>query len=134
MIPSGEEDLLEEIEEESEPSLTFSMNKAENTIRGHCDGLEAVEQAIHCILNTERYQCPAFDWDYGVELSDLVGMPIDYCIAETERRIREALETDDRITLVHNFEFALLKPGELQITFCVDTVFGIVKKETEVSI
>lgn len=135
MIPKNEDDdLLEGLEEETEPSLTFAMNKAENTIRGNCDGLNAVKQTIHCILNTERYQCPAFDWDYGVEFSDLVGMPLDYCIAEIERRIPEALLMDDRIEAVRDFVFKESEADTLDVTFIVDTIFGTTEEDTEVKI
>lgn len=135
MIPKSEDDdLLEEWEEGEEPSFTFAMSKEKNIIRGYCDGLEAVKQAIYCILNTERYQCLIFNWDYGVELSDLVGMPMDYCIAEIERRVKEALMEDDRIEKVYDFKFDVAAPEVLAVSFTVDTIFGTTKESTEANI
>ncbi|KSV60312.1 DUF2634 domain-containing protein [Acetivibrio ethanolgignens] len=134
MIPNEDDDLLEELETETQPSLTFAMNKEDNKVQGQCDGLEAMEQAIYCILNTERYQCPIYDWSYGVELADLIGMPLDYCIAEVERRIKEALEADDRVISIDNFQFDLPESGTLAVEFIVSTIFGTTKVNKEVNI
>ena len=117
MIPNEDDDLLEEMELETLPSLTFAMNKEDRRVQGQCGGLEAMEQAVYCILNTERYQCPIYGWDYGIELADLIGMPLDYCIAEVERRIIEALEADDRILSIENFLFDVPDPDTLIVTF-----------------
>lgn len=134
MIPNEDDDLLEELETETQPSLTFAMNKEDNKVQGQCDGLEAMEQDIYCILNTERYQCPIYDWSYGVELADLIGMPLDYCIAEVERRIKEALEADDRVISVDNFQFDLPESGTLAVEFIVSTIYGTTKVSKEVNV
>lgn len=132
MVPVN--NLLMEFKEETAPSFTFFLNKEEGTVRGYCDELEAMEQAIYCILNTERYQCPIYDWSYGVELENLAGMPMDYCTAETERRIKEALLEDDRITGVHSFQFNIPDVGVLAVEFQVDTRFGTIKAGREVKV
>lgn len=36
------------------------------------DGMEAVKQAVYKILQTERYKYVIYDWNYGVELEDLL--------------------------------------------------------------
>ena len=132
MVPNN--NLMMELENESTPSFTFALNKEEGTVRGYCDELDAMEQAIYCILNTERYRCPIYDWSYGVELGDLVGMPIDYCMTEVERRVKEALLEDDRIKEVHSFQFSNPDAGVLAVEFQVDTEFGALKAEKEVKI
>ena len=45
-------------------------------LTGMCDDIEAMEQAIFKIINTERYKYLIYDWNYGIELSDLIGEPI----------------------------------------------------------
>ena len=67
--------------------------------------MEAVKQAVYLILSTERYQYIIYSWDYGVELLDLIGKPVPYVMSELQRRIKEALTQDDRITDVVDFEF-----------------------------
>ena len=93
------------------------------TVNGTIDQIQAVEQAVHLILNTERYQWLIFSWNYGVELKDLIGKDPEYCIPEIERRIREALLQDDRITAVENFQFEL-KKRQVLTTFTVISIFG----------
>ncbi len=122
---------LKEVEVIEQPSLCHRMIFDDGRISGECDGVEAVKQAIYNILNTERYQYIIYSWNYGVELKDLFGMPVDYVAAEAERRITEALLQDDRITAVDNFEFEEGRK-KLSITFTVHTKYGDVQGEKEV--
>jgi phage baseplate assembly protein W len=124
MIPSYDEDLLEGIEEdEIEPSLNYKMNLDKERVVGSVDGLEAMKQVIFKILHTERYEYPIYSWDYGVELKDLIGRPMSYVLPELERVITEALEADDRIDSVDNFEFDVQK-NKVSVTFTVHTIYG----------
>src|SRR5690625_336636 len=95
----------EEIQIVEEPTFTYGIDFENNRIVKNIDGLEAMEQAIYLILNTERYRYLIYDWNYGVELSDLFGKDKAYIYSELKRRIKEALMTDNRITDVTNFEF-----------------------------
>ena len=126
MIPSYDEDLMEDFEddeEQIEPSLNYKMNLDRERIIGKCDELEAMKHVIFKILNTERYEYPIYSWDYGVELKDLIGRPMSYVLPELERVITEALEADDRIDSVDNFEFEVNK-NKVSVTFTVHTIFG----------
>ena len=134
MIPSGNTLLTTELEVKTLPSLNYAMNFELNRIVGKVDGLEAMRQVIYKILNTERYQYLIYSWNYGIELADLFGMPVDYCCAEIERRVVEALEADDRIDSVEDFEFEFPKPHVVTVTFTVNTIFGQTEIETEVDI
>lgn len=132
MIP--EVDLLTaDLEVETEPSKNYRMSIYDNAISGTCDNLDAMCQVIYKILNTERYMCPIYSWDYGVELSDLIGEPVSYVCAEVERRITEALTQDDRIESVSDFEFDTSKKHEMVCTFVVHTFFGDVESEKGVA-
>jgi hypothetical protein len=86
------------------PTKTYRI--VDGAVVGHVDGVEAIMQAVFLILTTERYAYPIYSWGYGSELVDLYGMPKDYCMAEIERRIREALSFDERITAVSDFDVA----------------------------
>ena len=103
MIPVSNQ--LKNVEVVEQPSLCPRMIVESERIIGQCDDVEAIKQAIYNILNTERYQYIIFSWDYGVELKDLFGKPIDYVMPEVERRITEALVQDDRIDSCDSFEF-----------------------------
>ena len=109
------------------PTKTHRMELYEgNYILGFVDSLKAMEQAIYKILRTERYKYIIYSWIYGIELEDLSGMPVEYCVVELERRISEALLQDNRITAVNGFEFDTeSERGTILIKkFIAETVFG----------
>lgn len=133
MIPQVQDDLQQDFTFGTLPSKTFKMNYNPLTITGTIDELKAVEQAVFLILNVERYEWLIYSWNYGAELKSLIGQPVDYCIPEIERRIREALLQDDRISSVEGFEFTVNKKKVLT-TFTVVSIFGELKTETEVEI
>lgn len=126
--------LTTELEIAEEPNKTYKMNIEEKYISGICDGLEAVKQSVYKILNTERYKHIIYSWDYGVELSDLIGEPISYVCSELQRRITEALQQDDRITEVTDFEFNTDTKHEVVCAFVVHTIFGEIPEETVVEV
>lgn len=134
MIPSGNTILTTELEVETMPSKQHKMDLDKNRILGTCDNLEAVKQSILKILNTERYSCLIYSWDYGIELTDLYGQPPMYACAEIERRVKEALFQDDRITDVTDFEFDISRKGVVSVTFTVHTLFGDLDEEMVVNI
>ena len=109
------------------PTKTHRMELYEgNYILGFADSLKAMEQAIYKIIRTERYKYIIYSWIYGIELEDLFGMPVEYCVVELERRISEALLQDNRITAVNGFEFDTeSERGTVLIKkFVAETVFG----------
>lgn len=133
MIPQTGDDLKQDFTIETLPSRTFRMNYNTLTITGTVDQIKAVEQAVFLILNTERYEWLIHSWDYGVELHNLIGKDVEYCLPEIERRVKEALLQDDRITAVQNFEFEVNKKKVLT-TFVVVSIFGEINTEMAVEI
>ena len=110
------------------PSYTYRMvlptREGDVTkFTGKTDELDAVQQAVYKILNTERYTYPIYSWNYGIELVGLFGQPIPWVYPELERRITEALVWDDRINSVTDFEFENVK-NEVHASFTVNTIFG----------
>jgi hypothetical protein len=110
-----------------QPTKTYKMELYKgNYILGFVDSQKAMEQAIYKIIRTERYKYIIYSWNYGIELEDLFGMPVEYCVVELERRVSEALLQDNRITAVHTFEFDTeSERGTVLIKkFIAETVFG----------
>ncbi len=130
MIPQVSDDILD-IEVESQPSKTYCLDIENGRIRGIADNLEAVRQAVYLILNTERYDCLIYSWNYGVELKELIGQPREYAYSEIKRCITEALLQDDRITAVDDFEFETAEKT-VHVRFTVYTIFGDMEVETDV--
>nr|DAW76710.1 MAG TPA: Protein of unknown function (DUF2634) [Caudoviricetes sp.] len=110
------------------------MDLSGDVIEGYTDELKAMEQAIYKIIRTERYKHIIYSWNYGIELEDLFGMPVSYCIPEIERRVKEALEQDTRILDVTDFEFETLKRGTVHVKFKAIIIFGNLELEKEVQI
>ena len=129
MIPSTNTILSTDLEVQTQPSKNYKMYLEQNIINGFCDELEAMQQVIYKILNTERYQHIIYSWNYGIELIDLYGEPTTYVCPELQRRITEALVQDDRIESVDNFEFDTSEKRTVKVTFTVHTIFGNVESE-----
>lgn len=89
------------------PSLTWIL--LDDHFAGQSDGADAFAQSIETILNSERYEHDIFSDDYGSELSDLIGMPEDYCKSVLPERIKDALMQDDRVQSINGFEFESIK-------------------------
>ena len=118
---------------ERQPTKTYRLNIENDVINGFCDNLEAMKQAVYKILNTERYKNIMYSWNYGIELHDLFGEPVNYVISELKRRITEALVQDDRITSVDGFEYQTNRKT-VSLTFVVHTIFGDIESEKVVNL
>lgn len=132
MIPSIDI-LTEEITEVTYPNRTYQIIIDKDRISGYTDDLDAVKQAVYLILSTERYQSIIYSWDYGVELLDLIGKPINYVISEIPERIKEALTQDDRVDDVIDFEFEQFGKN-LSVKFTVVSNVGSFSTELEVEV
>lgn len=120
------DDAIADVSAVTYPSYTYSLDYAgDGQVNGYVDELEAMKQAIYKIINTERYAYIIYSWNYGIELNDLIGQPIPFVYAETQRRIVEALMADDRINSVNNFVFSNNR-GDVSVTFDVNTIYGTV--------
>lgn len=135
ILPVQEIELIEDFTIMTQPGLTWRLDLEQKRMPpGMTDGIEAVEQAIYKILLTERYQYPIYSWDYGIELLDLYGKPLSFVRPELERRIREALLQDDRITAVDDFHFEQIEKNSIHVTFTAHTIYGDTTMETAVNI
>lgn len=133
MLPKTNSNLMTDFEYETLASKTYKLDIDKNYIKGYCDKLVAIKQAIYKILNTERYENIIYSWNYGIELNSLYGRDISYVISELKRRVKEALTQDDRIDSVDNFKFNNEK-GKIIVTFTVHTNIGEIEEQLEVLI
>lgn len=133
-VDNDNDDISDEFATKAESSLTYAMNLDTMRFTGKIDGDDAIRQAVFKILNTERYKYDIYDWDYGVELEDLKGKPITFVMGELPNRIKEALETDDRIETVDTFKTSVVDKSKLVVSFIVHTENEDVPIESEVEI
>lgn len=125
MIPAtNNHEVLRGLVFDTDPSFTYKILIDKDRIIGTTDGQDAMVQAIYKILNTERYVYPIYSWNYGIELRDLFGKNMTYIATELERRIKEALLADERITSVDNFSFSYPQKNAIYVTFTAHTIFG----------
>jgi hypothetical protein len=134
MIPSGNAILSTKINMVRIPSEQYRMDLNKSRILGVCDGLESVKQSIFKVLNSERYQYIIYSWNYGIELMDLYGKTPMFVCPELEKRVKDALLQDDRITKVDGFEFDVSKRSVVSAKFTVHTIFGDLEEEMVVNI
>lgn len=133
MIPNNDVELRIDFIEYIEPSKTYNIDLEKRIIKGKCDGLEAIKQAVYKALNTERYDYIIYSWNYGSELSQLFGKPLSYVYPEVRRRIEESLLNDDRVKSVENFSYEK-KKGTLLVEFTVVTTEGNFESEVKINV
>lgn len=134
MIPATVDIIEEEQGELSSPSYTYRINPLTNRIAGMIDGEDALIQAIEKILDVSRYAYVIYDWYYGNEIAALIGKPFEYIKAEVPRLLSEALLQDDRISAVTNVTVTQTKVDALFISCTVQTVYGVLSVESEVTL
>lgn len=114
-----------------QPSLTWYINKESNRIQGTVDGLEAVRQAVEIILNVERFRWQIYSPNSGMQWAGLIGQNPGYVASEVQRRIKDALSTDERVLGISNFQYTM--NGEaMTCSLTVNTVYGNTQTTVEV--
>lgn len=114
-----------------QPSLTWYINKESNRIQGTADGLEAVRQAVEIILNVERFRWQIYSPNSGMQWAGLIGQNPGYVASEVQRRIKDALSTDERVLGISNFQYTM--NGEsMTCSLTVNTVYGNTQTTVEV--
>lgn len=114
-----------------QPNLTYRIG--ENTVNGKIsNSLEAVKQAVKCILKTERYSNPIYDDDYGIELEQYKGADYGKIVAGIETTLRDALLQDDRITNVVVTNIEKLDTDSCKVEFDIYTIYGNYEEDLNV--
>ncbi len=133
MIPNNVVTVGTEVVASTTKSKNHKLDIRSLKVNGYVEELEAMKQVIYKILNTERYKYVIYSWNFGIELSDLFGKPVNYVVPELRRRITEALVQDNRVLSVEDFEFDKSKRGIISVGFKVTTIYGVVESSKEVN-
>lgn len=126
--------VVSEIEDTVQSSKTYRIDSFNGRITRKIDELEAIKQAVFKILQTERFENVIYDASYGVELIGLIGKPKEFVKSDIERIIKEALSVDERILGIENFNIVDDVKENLKIEFKVNSIYGDIKLESEVTI
>lgn len=95
-------------------------------------GLKALEVWIYKAILTDRFEYPIYSWDYGTELTDLIGQKFSKGLTESEafRFIKEALMINPYINDVNNL--GIVFDGDtVTIKISVTSVYGEVKIDVQ---
>ena len=132
VLPTSSINITGGVNFQTQPSLSWYINKETNRIEGTVDGQAAVRQAVEIILNVERFRWQIYRPYSGMEWDGLIGQDPGYVGAELQRRLIDALTADDRITGISNYTYEV-DGHKLRARFAVDTVYGSYETEQEVS-
>ena len=97
--------------EETEPK-DYEIDLQTGKLTGRfVTGLKAIEQWIYIALSTERYFYTQYSWNYGSELSTLIGKQASqaYVESEVKRMIEEALLINEHITEIEDLVCSIRK-------------------------
>jgi hypothetical protein len=124
VTPDGFYDIVQMNEDSDKGENKYSDTTYDlSNTRRKISGREAVGQAVKMILSTERLRYPIYCGEYGIESQDLSGLDCDYVCVELQRRIEEALMSDERVTGVSGFKFDVRK-NAVFVEFVVHTIWG----------
>lgn len=120
-----DEEIEIEAEEEKEPAdyeVDFKTGKLTGRI---ITGLEAIKQWVRLTLSTDRYYFSQYSWDYGCDLSSLIGKNYsdEYVKSEAKRMIFDALSVNDYIIGIEDFECSF-SGDTLTASFTINTKYG----------
>ena len=126
MFPFDLEDEEEvEIEEQKEAKdweIDFKTGKLTGRV---VTGFDAIKQWVQIVLSIDRYTFTQYTWDYGNDLSSLIGKNYDegYVTSEAKRMIEDALSVNEDILGIEDFECSF-ENDKLTATFTLNTTYG----------
>ena len=133
VLPTSSINITGGVNFQTQPSLSWYINKETNRVEGTVDGQASVRQAVEIILNVERFRWQIYRPYSGMEWDGLIGQDPGYVGAELQRRVIDALTVDDRVTGISNYEYTV-DGNSLHATFTVNTVYGSFDESQEVTL
>jgi len=119
-----------EVEEMQLPTNTYLVR--DGRVLCQVDGYEAMRQAVEKALSTPRYCVAWLSPNYGHDLEDLLGKPMEYAEMEVERMLQETFVSDDRVEGVELTKLERVDKSSLLAVVSVTTIFGDFTNEMEV--
>lgn len=132
-LPEGNGIDIQNVVFESQPDLTWWRDPDTNRIAGTADGHKAVAQAVEVMLLVERFHWQIYKPFFGMQWEGLLGQNPGYVAAELQRRIREAVAIDDRVTGISGFSYTL-SGDTMTAQVTVNTVYGPLNQTVEVTL
>lgn len=113
------------------PNKTYKLDFDRGRIVGYVDGEDALRQAATKALYTPRFDCYAYDDQYGSEIGSLLGkqnVTREYIEAEIEFILQDALCQDGRFSGIEDLSMSF-DSDDAFFSFTLDTVLGQTRME-----
>jgi len=120
-----DEDIVE-AEEETTKQTDYEIDFTTGALTGRIiSGLPALIQWIRLAIETKKYVFNQFSWDYGCEISDLIGKEssLEYIRSEVSRMLTDTLSGNTDIESIADLDVNV-DNDKLNIKFTVNTVYG----------
>lgn len=121
-----------QIQDETQvPNRTYKLDFDKGRIIGYVDGEDALQQAAAKALYTPRFDCFAYDDQYGSEINSLLGNPDvtrEYLESEMEFILKDTLCQDGRFSGIDDLEIQF-ESDEAFFSFILNTVLGQIQIE-----
>lgn len=132
-LPEGNGINIQDVEFQSQPDLTWWRDPDTNRIAGTAEGHKAVAQAVEVMLLVERFRWQIYKPFFGMQWEGLLGNNPGYVAAQLQRRIREAVTIDDRVTGISDFSYTI-SGDTMTARVTVNTVYGPLNQTVEVTL
>lgn len=123
---------ISKIQDETQiPNRTYRLDLEKGRIIGYVDDDDALQQAAFKVLLTPRFDCYAYDDQYGSEIRSLLGNPNvtrEYIEAEIEFILRDTLCYDGRFVGIDDLKVSF-NSDEAYFSFILNTIMGQIKME-----
>lgn len=126
MLPGSVID--ESLEKIKGSDKSFKIDFENKTIGEIIEGKEALGQAIHIALITQRYKYPVFSHAFGTELEKAFEEGYMKAMGKVKNAICDSLLCDDRITGIESFEFER-QGTKMGVKFTVRSIYGTIDCE-----
>ena len=130
-LPEHEINLSQGVTFTEYPSYTWYVNPQTGRISGMADGFAAVKQAVGSLFFVVRFRGQIYSPHFGMGWEGLVGQNPGYVALEIQRRAKDAIRTDNRMTEITDFSYQV-NGDSLTVEFTVQTVYGPVPQRITV--
>ena len=91
---------------------------------------EELAQTIHRALMTDRYYYPIYTWQYGSDLSNLIGTKnLAFLKGSIKKSVKDALKFEDRVINVDEVKITQTQPNGYHIAVSISTTLGVMREE-----
>ena len=130
-LPQSTVDLSQGVEFREYPTRTWYVNPRTRQVSGMADGHLAMEQAVEILFSVERFWWQIYSPNFGMEWRGLIGQNPGYVALELQRRAKDAITTDRRMTGIEDFSYSV-DGDNMTVSFTVTTVYGPVSQTVQV--